>query len=790
MTNIDSQDFDSEESINFREIFHKYVYRWPVFLLGIISCLTVAFFYIRYTPLVYAVNSTLLIKDEKKGVSPAGGDLLKELDIFGASKVVDNEIEVFKSKTLMRRVVSRLNLMISYHVEGRIMENDIYASKPVTIVVAELDSIWYGKRLDLSFPNQNTYLIEDPISGKKVKGLLDSLQRTTYGVFKVEKNKNFNTWTKKNTNSAIQIDIHDPNVVANKYLNDLTLALVSKQSSVLGLTIATTVPQRGIDILNNLVQVYNESALADKNRTIQNTMDFIDIRIKLINGELKEVEKDVENYKSERGITTMSNDANMFLENVKTNDAQLSEINLKISVVQDIQRYVNSPSVQEKLPSTMGINDPVLLGQITQLGELQLQKDKLLATTGANNPILDPLISQIETTRAGIKSSIDNISKSLNNNKKTLLGNEAQIQSNIRAVPGQERQLISIERQKSIKETIYLYLLQKKEEAQLSYAASVADTRIVDPAIAQKEPIKPRKQLIFLGAFLLGILLPVGYIYSKEALKTRIENTKDVTKLTATPILGEILYEDDADAIVVKANSRNAIAEQFRALRTNMQFLHGKNETGKGIVTLVTSSMSGEGKTFVACNIAAAMAISGKKTVLLELDLRKPKVSKYLQLSNQTGLSNYLIGKAGINDIIQPTQVSENLYIIGSGPIPPNPSELLLQLEIENLVTYLRSNFDEILIDTPPIGLVTDAQILARLANASLYLVRQDVTFKDQVSQLENLRKQQKFPKLNVVLNGVKQSRGYGYGYGYYADDHTKRKGSFKTLRKNISKRF
>ena len=786
------QDNDAER-INFREIIVKYIFHWPIFILGVLICLTAAFFYLRYTPIVYEVNSTLLIKDEKKGGSSRGNDLLDELDIFGSSKVVDNEIEILKSKYLMQKVVSRLNLMLSFNVEGRVIQTDIYDSKPVNIGVVEMDSTWYGRTLNLSFPSENTYLLEEVTTGKRVKGLLDTLQRTAFGVFKIERKDNFNGWRAKNK-SYIYVTINNPQNVVNSYLGALTISLASKQSTVLNLNLKTTVPQRGKDILNTLVQVYNEASLADKNRTTQSTMKFIDVRLKLISGELTDVEKDVEGFKSERGITTMSNDATLFLDNVKANDVRLSEVNLKLSVIQDIQRYVNSTSSQEKLPSTLGIEDPVLLGQINQLSELQAQRDKLLATTGANHPNVAIINTQIEAVREGIKSSVDNIYESLNNTKKALQGNESQIQSSIKKIPGQERQLISIERQKASKESIYVYLLQKKEEAALSYASSVADSRVVDPAFGGNVPIRPKTQLIYIVALLAGLILPIVYVYLKDLLNNKVESANDIAKLTQVPMLGEILYEEGSEAIVVQANSRKAIAEQFRAVRTNMQFLHGKNIAGKGKITLFTSSMSGEGKSFVASNIAAALAISGKKTVLLELDLRKPKVSKYLDLGNKVGLSNYLIGKAEIKDIIQQTKVNENFFVIGSGPIPPNPSELLVQQEIEVLLEYLKANYDEILIDTPPIGLVTDAQILARLADATIYLVRQNVTFKQQVKNLDELFKNKKFPKLNVILNGVKlggsYGYGYGYGYGYYSDDIKKSKRTPKTVAKNIFKRF
>ncbi|KEQ28930.1 hypothetical protein N180_15385 [Pedobacter antarcticus 4BY] len=784
--NTNQNNEDEEQGLNIKELLGKYLYHWPLFAIGIILCIGIAFFYLRYNSPIYLVNSTLLIKDDKKGATAGAADLLNELDMFGSTKVVDNEIEILKSKTLMRKVVDRLNLSVTYKSEGRVIDSDIYTNKPANITVVKIDSSIYGVPLNLTFPSTTTYQLEDKETGKKAGGLIGQLQRNIFGVYRVDLISNPIKF------QNLSITFSDPQIVTDGFLANLNVVLSSKQSTVLNLSFESNVPQKGMDVLNTLVQVYNEAALTDKNRTTQSTIQFIDERLKLISGELTEVEKDVEGFKSSRGLTDISNDANLFLDNVKANDAKLNEVELQISVINDVQRYVNSNSAQEKLPSTLGINDPVLLSQINQLSELQLQRDRLLATTTIDNPLVQPIIKQIETTRAGIKANIQNISNSLNNTKNSLQGNNSQFQGSIRKIPGQERQLISIKRQQTIKETLYLYLLQKKEEAALSYASSVADSRIVDPAYYGKQPIKPKKPLIILVAFIMGIILPAGYIYGKEIINNKIQNKSDILNITSVPILGEIFFNENSGAIVVDSKSRTAIAEQFRSIRTNMQFLHGKATPGRGKVTLLTSSMSGEGKSFVTSNLATAMAISGKKTVLLELDLRKPKVSQYLNLTNKRGLSNYLIGKAEINEIIQSSNVHPNFFVIGSGPIPPNPSELLVNTEIEVLLDYLRGNFDEIFIDTPPIGLVTDAQILSRLADATLYLVRQGVTYKEQINNLNLLYRANKFPKMNVILNGVvvDGKYGYGYGYGYYSDDVTHEKFNLKKTIKSLLKRL
>jgi tyrosine-protein kinase Etk/Wzc len=791
MTNTEefNSDFiinEEKSSVNIREILSNYVYHWPVFFLGVFVCIITAFIYLRYTQPIYSINSTLLIKDDKKGTMSSGGDLLNELNLLGSSKVVDNEIEILKSKTLMRKVVDRLNLSVSFKAEGRLKNSDLYSSKNVRIGVVQMNSEWFGKTLSLSFPRKDIYELEDRESGQKVIGNVNQVQRNIFGVYKIIQEVGLDF----KENVPLSVTINDPAIITDQYLGQLNISLASKQSTVLTLSIQSAVPEKGQDILNTLIQVYNEASLTDKNKTTQSTIQFIDERLNLITGELTNVEKDVEVFKSSRGLTDLSNDANIFLENVQANDAKLSEVNLQISVIRDIERYVNSSSALEKLPSTLGINDPVLLAQITQLGELQLQRDRILATTTENNPVVEPITKQIETTRAGIKSSIKNIYAALKVSKAGLEGNNSQFQGSIKKVPGQERQLISIKRQQSIKESLYLYLLQKKEEAALSYAAAVADSRIVDPAYYSRVPIKPKGKLVYITSLLLGILIPVAYLYGKELLNDKLEGVSDLAKLTSTPKLGEILFNENPATIVVQENSRTAIAEQFRSIRTNMQFLHGKSILGEGKVTLITSGMSGEGKSFVASNLAAALALSGKRTILLELDLRKPKVSKYLNVDNNVGISNYLIGKAHIVDIVKATGITANFSMIGSGPIPPNPSELLVQNSVEDLFAYLRQHFDEIIVDSPPIGLVTDAQILSRVADATIYIVRQGFTLKEQVKGLDLLYKSKKFPKLNVILNGISLGGSYGYGYGYYSDDDKKSQRTFTRIFKEFKKRF
>lgn len=784
-----SAEIERREFINLKEVVSKYLYFWPLFLLSLILSITIAFLYLRYTKPVFQVSSVLLIKDDAKGAST--NEILNQLDLFGSSKVIENEIEVFKSKTLMRMVVDRLSLDVDLISEGRVVNSVIYPNKPLQIRTFEINPDIFNHTMVLTSFNAKTYEVADLKTGKKIRGNFSQLQRNAFGVFKISKTSFF----KNEEHRSMKFIIKDPHQVTDNYLSALNVSVAGKQSTVIKLSMQSTIPQQGRDVLDTLVQVYNEVSLADKNQVTRSTIKFIDERLGLISGELTEVEKDVETFKTSNSLTDISAAAGLFLENVKSNDLQLTDINLKLTTIRGIEKYLAGDQTNSKLPSTFGINDPVLLGQIEQLGELQLRREELLSTTQPDNPVVSSIDKQVQTSRLAIRQTLESISSALKDTRKELESNDAKYTGSIRNIPKQEREFISIKRQQSIKESLYLFLLQKREESALSYASTVADSRIVDKAFASSLPVKPKGSVAYLFALVAGFIFPVVYLYIKDLLNNKVSHSSDITSVSSIPILGEIIYNESTEAIVVSGNNRKAISEQFRAIRTNLQFVQGSNKDLPK-VTLFTSSMSGEGKSFVASNIAVALAISGKRTVLLELDLRKPKISKYLNLNNSTGLSNYLAGAVDVSSIVQPSDIHDNLFVIGSGPIPPNPSELLIQDSVEELIQYLKLNFDEILIDTPPIGLVTDAQILARVADATIYIVRHAHTAKNQVLQMDALYRTKKFPRMNAILNGIKvgghhgYGYSYGYGYGYYSDDTETSDRSFSSLIKNLLKRF
>lgn len=594
----------------------------------------------------------------------------------------------------------------------------------------------------------------------------------------------FGSWTLKPTaylnqfiGAGLTIKLQDPEVVTNNYLKTLDVHLLDKLAPTIGLFLVDEVPQRGKDFLNRLVEAYNEAASDEEKRTTRSTIEFIDNRLSSLTGELNHAEKQVEGYRSSQGLTDISSQTKVYLENVQSNDAQLNEVNVQLNVIDGIERYVNSPSVNASAPATIGITDPALNSLIEKLSRLQLQKSALLATTPEGNPVFEPINQQIALTRSSIKETVKGIKSALLNSKKELQSVNHKTESSIKDIPVLERQFVGMKRQQSIKENLYIYLLQKREELALSYASTFSDARIVDQA--NTGDVKwPKTSLVVAIALLCGIGLPFFIIYFRDSIGNKITDRRDIEAVLDVPILGELSYEEVKNEVIVITNKQRLIGEQFRALRTNLNYLHqntrgaiepdGSLKTGKrGRVTLLTSSVSKEGKSFVSANLAASFAASGGKTVILEMDLRKPKISVAFNLpSNHPGISEFLSSEVTVDSIIQTPGNIPNLDIIGSGEIPAAPSELLESDRLVVLIAELKERYDNIIIDTAPLHLVTDAMIIAKVADVSLYLIMQGYTDKDELKFIREIYESDKLPNMSIVFNGIKRNK-YGYGYHY-----------------------
>ncbi|MFD2936756.1 GumC family protein [Spirosoma flavum] len=754
------QVYGTDNQPNLRVMLLRYLKHWKWFVLSLLLAGAAAYAYLLYQTPIYKVQASLLIKDDKKGLD--GENILKEMDILKPKKTVENEIEIIKSYTLMDKVVSNLNLDVQYFSPTNTIDKEVYGELPIRLVVERPASALYDDKLLVSFIDRQHVRINNQIYpvNKSIK--------TPYGRLRI-----FARQPLTASLEPIKILVSPRTETVNDYLKRLTVETTSKASTVLQISLEEAVPAKGEALLKQLIEEYNKDAVVDKNLVAASTLDFIEERLRLISGELTNVEKDVESYKTTEGITDLSVQAQTFLETVQANDAQLNQVNIQLSSLNDIQRYVNSKvNSLGTTPATLSLSDPVLVGLVTKVSELELQRDMLARTTSERNPLLQSLDSQIKSTKESISENIQTIKEQLTGTKSQLTSTNRKLEGMVRKVPHKERALLNITRQQAIKNNLYTYLLQKREETALSYASTLPDSRVVDLPRHEKDPIKPVRATTFMLFGIIGLLLPIGALATQDALNNRVRRRSDVEDASKVPILGEVVQSDGLKALVVVSKSRSVIAEQIRALRTNLQFLRS-NQTGSQVL-LFTSSISGEGKSFMSMNLGASLALVDRPTVILEMDLRKPKLHTSLGMRNAVGISNYLIGEATLDDVLQPIEGFPNYFLISSGPLPPNPSELLNGPYLAQLFEELRARFDYVIVDSPPIGLVTDAQIIAPYADATLYMVRHDLTPKTYLKMVDSLYKEHRFQNLNVILNAVGDGESYYYSYsygGYYEAD-------------------
>ncbi|MCX6218967.1 tyrosine-protein kinase family protein [Spirosoma sp.] len=747
------QEYEAENSPNLRLILMRYARHWKWFVLSLILAGAGAYVYIKYQTPIYKIQTSLLIKDDKKGLSE--DNILKEMDIFTPKKVVENEMEILKSFAMMNKVVGELGLDVKYFRSTNFGKREIYESTPFRLVIESAQPSLYETPLEITATSSHAVRINDNVYP------VNQTIQTPYGRLRIFASKPLSINSEKVIVQAVPRQ-----VAVDGYLKNLSVEASSKQSTVLQMSLEDAVPRKGEALLNKLISEYNQAAIADKNIVASNTLSFIEERLQLIAGELSTVEKGVENFKAAEGITDLSAQAQVFLATVKENDDQLNQTNIRLGMIDDVEQYVNSRAEERGVaPSTLSIGDPVLVGLVTKLNELELQRDQLNLTTTASNPLLQSLNNQIRATKISLSENITNQKQALLSTRQKMRATNKQLEGQIRTIPHKERALVNITRQQSIKNNLYTYLLEKREETALSYASNVADSRTIDPPRTGTDPVKPVKATILLLFGMLGLIMPVGVIAVRDMMNDRVSRRADIEEASQVPILGEIMASKNIDPLIMISGKRSVIAEQIRTLRTNLQFLRSSPTDSQ--VVMFTSSISGEGKSFLSLNLGASLALVDRPTVVLEMDLRKPKLHAVLNVANTVGISNYLIQESTLDEVLQPIPGFPNYHIITCGPIPPNPAELLSSPQLERLFTELRQRFAYIIVDSPPIGLVTDAQLIAPYVDATMFLVRHDHTPKAYIRMIDNLWREQRFQRLNLILNGVGDGESYQYGYSY-----------------------
>lgn len=751
---------------NWKEILGRYLFHWPLFLIALVFTIALAFVYLkRYKP-VYDIKATLIVKDDSKSTN-SKGQPLDDIGLTNNAQLIDNEIKVLKSRQLVNEIVNDLGLWVTYYRKDGLFSNsdglatlDMYKDAPVKFVLLKKTGKLDNEGVKIRIIDAKSFTLYLPDKSTKIASF-NEVFTNSFGTWKLIPSRNI----LQSKDKILFMAISEPETKTLELQQSIDASLSSKLGTAIDLTVSDINDKRGRDILNGLISGYYASSSDEKNRELKNTLDFLDQRLVSLNGDLSTAESGIENFKSSKGLTDISSQTKISLENLQANDAKLNEANLQLSVINGIESYVNSGANSNKIPSAIGISDAALSSSIEKLANLQLTHDKMAADMPESNPEFDPINRQIKTTRAMIKESVKNIKSNLLDTRNKLQSYNNKFESSIRDIPTDERQFVNIKRQQSSKENTYTYLLQKREEVAVKYASNLSNNRIVDNAYSE-EPKDP-KALTYVIAFVFGLGLPIGVIYGRGALSTKIISAQDISDVVEIPVVGELPYEKSAESTTITSNKQNAISEELRALRIKLHYLHGKRETGR--VTLVTSSVSKEGKSFISANISKALSLAFKKTVILELDMRKPKVAEYFGLSaTHKGLSEYLNGKANIADIIQQVDKNSNLSLISCGSIVDNPSELLEKRELAKLIDKLKEDFDDIIIDSPPAHLVPDAIILSRLSDLTLYVVRQGYTDKKELQFLKQLQNQSQINNIGIVFNSLQRVK---YGYGYQYDD-------------------
>lgn len=758
------------KEFNLKEFIFKYLRYWPMLLAFVLIALVLAFLKVRYATPIYNVKGSLFINKENK--NNASGEALENMFMFPSNLNLKNELEILKSKPLVRRVVKNLDLQLSYYNKGNVRTSNIYGASPLRLEIVSLKD------------SANAFSFEIEASEKGFRFL--------NGNAPLEYNKIFETSTgvfRLNTVPTVSFAGYssDHFIITYRPLEAAAASLVSslsttqtiEQATILDISMETDNIALGKDVINDLMTEYGKMNVEDKRRISQVTMQFIDERLDTIKNELGGVESGILKFREKNEVVDLEQQSTLYFENLSETNKQLTTQQVQASILDYLLQYMHNPANRNSLvPASLGIQEPVLEPMFSQYNSLQLQRNNLLQTTGAANPAIATIDRSIEKLRGQILEALKNVQQSYTIASNKLKEEIARSRSAIRKVPSKAMGLLDIERQQKIKQDLYLFLLQKREEAAIAAAATVASSSPLEEASGSSVPVKPNQKNIYLIALLAGIMIPIGIIALLEMLNDKIREREEITRQTQAPIIGEIGHAGE-ETLIVQAGSRTVVAEQFRIMRTNLQYLVSK--VSKPVI-LVTSSVSGEGKSFVATNYGAALALTGKKTVVLEFDIRKPRLLKGLNMQSTKGLSNYIIGKATLEEIVQPVREFSNLYVIGCGPVPPNPSELLLDRQVDKLFEELKTRFDYIIIDSAPLGLVSDAFTLSTFADASLYIVRHGYTLKRQLSMVEDLYQQKRLPNMGLVINDI-QTQGrykgyygygggsyYGYGYGYGSD--------------------
>lgn len=740
-----------------REIIFKYIRYLPWLAISVAIFLTLAYIKLRYSPNIYSVSGKLLVTSQTPG---GGGEKFDDIFMMQKSDKIYDEIEIIKSRSLATRVIRSLELQKQVYSKGKIRSSVVYPQEvPFNVEIISTDSTQGFSVLVTLLNNQEFTINESP-----KKYYFNQNINLPAVNFRISKN-----------NRSREIFGSNEFIVSWRPLEHLATSLsagisvvrINDNTNVLGLSYQTENVRLGVDIVNQFMKEYQQSRLEDKREIAAKTLDFIDDQLKTVFKELGGVESNLQVYREKHRVFDPEAQSSLVFDELSETNKQLAEHGISMKVAEYLTNYLSSDANQYKIiPSMLGIQEPALLQQVTEFNRLQLERETALKTTAANNPRILAMETGVEKLRKDMLETLNNVRQTHLLAMSELSKKNKQAEGLISAIPSKEKQIREVTRQQSILQELYSYLLQKKLETAIASASTISNIKVMEPALGGGL-VSPNKKTIYSLAFLIGIIVPVGIIFLLEYLNDKVKGKNEIQQLTQAPILGEIGHADESNTLVVTRNNRRFLAEQFRIVRSNMQYILPNISKP---VLLVTSSFSGEGKSFISTNLGSVLALSGKRTVILEFDIRKPKIMKGLGLHERKGITNYIVGSIDLHEVIHPVPDVENLFVIPCGPVPPNPAEMLLHEKVQQLFKELKAQFDAIIIDTAPVGLVSDAITLGRYADGTIYIVRHNYTMRKQIQLIEDLYHHNKLPHLSIIINDIDARRGYGgyYGYGAY----------------------
>lgn len=760
----------TQNSLYLREQLMKYVRHWKWFVLSVFVFLVLSKLYLRYTVPQYKAQTTILIKNEETGLA-SELSAFNDIGLFsGSKKKIEDEIEVLKSRALVEKTVKEGNFNISYFSEGRIRSTDTYGKKPLEVEFIQKDQIFYEKDTTLSINVLSKSRFQLLDAENNLKGEFsfgEKINSTNLGVFKVEKRlvADDGVGIREIDKGKIVVHIASLKNASSAFRSSINVAAINKNSNVIEISCIDQVRERAEDFIDLLVTIYNNEAIADKNLITEKTAKFINERLGIITEELGDVEKDAENYKKKNDITDLPTEAELYLKTGSEVEKGQLEIATQLRVVEMMEGYLSENKSSDVIPANIMPNDSQSSSLIGQYNELVITKNRILKSSTAENPSVIRLEEQINALKSGITQSLSKLKSSLQVKNRDAMRQEGKIEGRISQIPRLEREYRGIYRQQQIKEELYLYLFKKREETAISLVGTAPISKVVDKAYSSGLPVSPKPQLIYLAAFFLGLLLPSAIVYLWNFLDTKVKSRHDLEYLSV-PFVGDVPHSDSNNEII-QSDSRTSSAEAIRIVRTNLEFILNDANNNQAKTIFLTSTVPKEGKTFITMNLAATIAISGKKVLLIGMDIRNPKLDEYVKLPSR-GLTNYLsTNGADIHDYIVKQDGYECFDIIPAGVIPPNPAELLMSKKVELMFDELKKEYDYIIVDTAPVSLVTDTLLISKNADSFIYVVRANYLQKPMLKTLEVLHREKKLPNLCVLLNDTDTTNGYGYGYGY-----------------------